>query len=349
MEKLHVLHLTSKQTLITMKNQTNFKVSIPKPCHEDWSKFTPDEKGAFCKVCSKSVHDFTKKSDDEIQSILVEQILAGNKVCGRFNEDQLESPQNTFPELSSYSLNFQKIKKFAIALFLVFGSYLFNSIKSSAQKVGKIAYTCRIPVKGEVSIPTPSVDTIKSSVEIDEVIGDVAIEPETKLQIMGGVKAINIEEVLGEPSISPVLIGATLVEFTANPEQICETAVLEIDNKIPEVISENEFAVPESTNVVTEKNPTNDAESNFGFSVKSFPNPTSGVVNIKYIVPEPGLARLQIFDLNGKLIKTLLPPTKLYAAEYNAEYDLRDLQDGVYFITFELNVKKTTQRIILSK
>ena len=96
---------------------TNFKISIPKPCHEDWNKFTPDEKGAFCKVCSKSVHDFTKKSAEQIQTILVEEIGAGNKVCGRFNEDQIEPIPGIIPSLSSYDLNFKRVKKFALALF----------------------------------------------------------------------------------------------------------------------------------------------------------------------------------------------------------------------------------------
>lgn len=31
------------------------KISIPKPCNENWNEMTPDQQGAFCKVCSKVV------------------------------------------------------------------------------------------------------------------------------------------------------------------------------------------------------------------------------------------------------------------------------------------------------
>lgn len=53
-------------TIFRNLSRMNFGISIPKPCHEDWNKFASDEKGAFCKVCSKSVHDFTKKKPEEI-------------------------------------------------------------------------------------------------------------------------------------------------------------------------------------------------------------------------------------------------------------------------------------------
>ena len=62
------------------------RISIPEPCHEDWNKMTPTEKGKFCAVCTKEVFDFSKSTDEE----LVKLAHAGNNLCGRFRADQLE-------------------------------------------------------------------------------------------------------------------------------------------------------------------------------------------------------------------------------------------------------------------
>ena len=60
-------------------------ISIPKPCHEDWGAMTPEEKGRFCSVCSKTVIDFTKASDKEI----IEHLNKDATACGRFVSSQL--------------------------------------------------------------------------------------------------------------------------------------------------------------------------------------------------------------------------------------------------------------------
>lgn len=60
-------------------------IRIPEPCHEDWQKMTPTEKGKFCKVCTKEVVDFTAKTDEDLVKILSK----GSATCGRFKKTQL--------------------------------------------------------------------------------------------------------------------------------------------------------------------------------------------------------------------------------------------------------------------
>ncbi|WP_298514559.1 carboxypeptidase-like regulatory domain-containing protein [uncultured Kordia sp.] len=60
-------------------------VKIPEPCHEDWNKMSPTEKGRFCKVCTKEVVDFTAKSDEEI----INHFSNHGNLCGRFQTTQL--------------------------------------------------------------------------------------------------------------------------------------------------------------------------------------------------------------------------------------------------------------------
>jgi len=109
--KLRVNIITSKKDDI-MAHENLFKIHIPDPCFEDWDKMTPNEQGSFCKVCAKTVVDFSKKSEDEIQ-----QYIAANldkKICGRFNINQLEPETDEVPRLK---INIEEPK-------FIFPSYL---------------------------------------------------------------------------------------------------------------------------------------------------------------------------------------------------------------------------------
>ena len=67
----------------TMKR--TMQISIPKPCHEDWNKMTPVEKGKHCAVCNKNVIDFTNYSNEQ----LIKHLEKEKNLCGRFKKTQL--------------------------------------------------------------------------------------------------------------------------------------------------------------------------------------------------------------------------------------------------------------------
>lgn len=82
------------------------RLRLPKPCHENWETMSPDEKGKFCSVCSRTVEDFTGFSDEE----LVRSFSSDKNVCGRFTVDQL-----------GRNLNFSLSSKIALGLFAATG------------------------------------------------------------------------------------------------------------------------------------------------------------------------------------------------------------------------------------
>ena len=45
------------------------KIRIQNPCNENWNSMLPDKKGRFCNSCNKTVVDFTKMKNTEIQKI----------------------------------------------------------------------------------------------------------------------------------------------------------------------------------------------------------------------------------------------------------------------------------------
>ena len=78
-----------KFTASKLQKLTIMEISIKKPCHENWESFTPNEQGAFCGKCVKTVVDFSNKSLDEIKDFFAGK--QDEKVCGRFETTQLAS------------------------------------------------------------------------------------------------------------------------------------------------------------------------------------------------------------------------------------------------------------------
>lgn len=62
-------------------------ISIPKPCHEDWSAMTPQTDGRHCASCATTVADFSRLSDAQ----LIARFEQGDMPkCARFSKDQLD-------------------------------------------------------------------------------------------------------------------------------------------------------------------------------------------------------------------------------------------------------------------
>ena len=63
------------------------RLSVPEPCHEDWSAMTPTARGRHCGACAKTVVDFTALSDDAVLAYVGS--AAPGATCGRFRAEQL--------------------------------------------------------------------------------------------------------------------------------------------------------------------------------------------------------------------------------------------------------------------
>jgi len=170
-------------------------VAINEPCHESWEKMNPQEQGRHCDQCCKVVVDFTTMSNGEIASFLKGR--SAEKVCGRFREQQVfDLPKDKF----KFGFNLQR---FAAAVFLAFGSFLFASCgitkPDSHEVMGDVAYVpdSVMIVKADNSgMVTASNDTTEPvpAVNYEEIImGKVACGTDpmapknTDQYIMGGV------------------------------------------------------------------------------------------------------------------------------------------------------------------
>lgn len=99
------------------------KITVPKPCNENWSSMSPNKNGRFCGSCSKTVVDFTKMNTTEIQNYFIEN-SGKESICGYFKSTQIETEKNTkYDHLKNRfnRIRIKPIKKMALfSLSLVF-------------------------------------------------------------------------------------------------------------------------------------------------------------------------------------------------------------------------------------
>ena len=160
------------------------KITIPKPCHENWAAMTPDEKGRFCKVCSKSVRDFTSASDLQIMNNLSGDI----NICGNFQVDQLDR------NLSHSFIN-SLFTKFAVGFVLTSGGIV--SAQTQPKKSCEVKTDVPIQIRGEVSqVPTPKTEPIKRDT-LNNIKGKplkLDIGNTQQIRVGGAVSSIDLEK-----------------------------------------------------------------------------------------------------------------------------------------------------------
>ncbi len=169
-------------------------IQINEPCHEDWQAMTPNQQGAFCKVCHKDVVDFSKKSISQIKSFFADK--TEEKICGRFEKKQLVylSFDDFFASFKYWALS----RKFAIIFFFTFG---FMSLDASAQSGTKVAAPRETHLQGEPAVtPTPMIK------------GDIAYEPTDTTKkhatpIKGKVKCTTVPKEKKTKNANPQVMG----------------------------------------------------------------------------------------------------------------------------------------------
>lgn len=78
------------------------------------------------------------------------------------------------------------------------------------------------------------------------------------------------------------------------------------------------------------------------------PNPFVNSTTVKFNVVNRNDCSLQIYDLSGRVVKTLLNEEKP-AGSYNIKLDAGDLKTGIYFVTLKTGTYQITQKLILLK
>lgn len=171
-------------------------LNIPKPCHENWDEMSPTEKGRFCNVCSKTVVDFTKMTDEE--SLNYFRANKGKRICGKISkknkpqEVQIQIPISAFRK----HLNYSQI--FILAFLLVFGLTLTGFTDDSVKKIWLSPNRAN---SHALDTPPPRPPLIGIVCEEDDVFGTVELHPyykggeeARKEYLLNAFKSVDLEK-----------------------------------------------------------------------------------------------------------------------------------------------------------
>ena len=217
-----------------MKNY--FSIAIPNPCHENWNHMTPKAKGRFCDSCAKTVIDFTQMDPYEIQTFINDNLE--NRICGHFNQTQLESVNLRIPlHVIVHPKSFYN--SFLLALLIVMGTSLMSCTNKNGEtrKIDSIeivdSLTKQIVEIEDLdkSCTTPSTNTKDSILKhridipvlvdgmlITETVGDIDIIEEEPIAI-DSVEVIEPEEIEGEIITFGIIITEEEEIVTLNRDQ----------------------------------------------------------------------------------------------------------------------------------
>lgn len=290
---------------------------IETPCSEDWNKMNHNEKGAFCQLCTKQVHDFSYKSSNEIKLALLE--LSGQSICTRMTVSQENELNAEFKIwLAQKRRNPQQL--FIAALLIVFGLTLFSCEDERDQR------------------QIESVQQIARSIASNELtkLESAPVEDQVVL-----VPPIPEEIVVAESYI----MGAMPVEFAQEPTPIEEVEIIAQEYHVmggaSSVISiQREFL--EQTSIELDENgipyPTE-------FKALAFPNPAVESTTLEIQAPQKERMEINLYDTSGKLIREI-HSGKISRGTFQQQIDLNDLNSGLYLIIIQSKDFKETVRVV---
>jgi len=86
-------------------------------------------------------------------------------------------------------------------------------------------------------------------------------------------------------------------------------------------------------------------ENNGGFALgQNYPNPFSGTTTIEFTIPETANVNLIVYDITGKIVKSVVNESKPKGT-YSVE--ISDLQQGMYFYQLTAGQNKAVNKMIV--
>ena len=322
--------------------KVNYTVQIPEPCNENWNSMLPNAEGKFCTSCSKTVVDFSNKTDLEILVILHKK--KGENVCGHFRKTQINRPLEIKVDLSQLPKNMSTTKTFTLVLFLVFGSFLFSCKDISGQTLGEMQVsttTAHALTKGKIKMSEKASqnDSVPSKDSIS--IKLIEIEP----MISGGISYVEmpiLEDTLLKTNIAPIH-----EEQNSNTCFTMGDTSQMFDESDNNALQNGEMEIQETSKIARENNDSVVLLNKQLQSVFIYPNPFKEECFVRYDLLKRSDVRIEIFDANRKLIKKIVDVRGQYEGRYTIPITLAELSNSFYMVQFTIDGKTVSKKLVL--
>jgi hypothetical protein len=279
-------------------------LGIPDPCHEDFSKMSPTQRGAFCSKCEIDTFDFRNLSDQQVNKIFLEN--KGQHLCGQFTKRQLNSLNQGY--LDWKNQNTQTFKsKFVLALVLVFGVTLFSCQTQKEQEI----LTQHLTEFTEIAKEKGS---LKGVVELE----DVNLLEYINEGVIDGMVTFEVEEITCEKVLEDdySLGGVSMIAGGVGMKTTDYYTYLEATDSAFE-----EPIIDLYTDAISDK-----------FVGSVYPNPTRDNATLKLEVVKSAEFTIAVFDLSGRFI-TSIYKGPLTEGTQTFPVDLSYQQTGMYIVT----------------
>jgi len=82
---------------------------------------------------------------------------------------------------------------------------------------------------------------------------------------------------------------------------------------------------------------------------KAYPNPASTVCNVIYSIPSDANVNVSLYDISGRMVKTLLSDTQQTPGIYKIPVDVSSLSDGIYIYRVVVNGQAYSQKLTVAR
>ena len=119
--------------------------------------------------------------------------------------------------------------------------------------------------------------------------------------------------------------------------------------KISDVTTPSIYDVSDNTFRINYTVDVNDSKYSYDYNLyQNYPNPFNPYTRIEYSIPEYSFAILNVYDVLGNLISTLVSEGKV-AGHYSVEFDASKIPSGLYFYKLITSEFSATKKMLLLK